>query len=298
MHNRFKQIVLTGRIELLEETASRIADLSEGEFKFFNTAAESEDEVAQRIGSADAVLLGWGNHLNATVMAQCRNLGYVGMCGTSTHLIDTEHASHNGIHVTNVSNYSSDATAEFIFGQLLMLFRGQREPRYRVRPRELAGKTLGLVGVGDIGQRMIPIAHGFGMDVVYTATSSKPKLEEANCRFVTLRDLLKEAGIISLHVPVGSMVMTQDVFSQLDDGKVLVNTCLGNVMDADACAAWVKRAGNFVVMDRATHDPYKNSLGNLERVIIVPEVAGQTYESRVRLGNQLVANLKAFLKST
>lgn len=169
---------------------------------------------------------------------------------------------------------------------------------------ELAGKTLGLIGYGRIGQAVGRIAQAFGMKLlVYTRTVRK-ELETETCRFVSLEELLKEADVISLHCPLQpetGQIIRRETIEQMKDGVILLNSSRGPLIhEADLADALRSGKVAAAAMDVVSTEPIKedNPLLAAPNCIITPHIAWAAKEARTRLMNVAVENVRSFLNGT
>lgn len=221
------------------------------------------------------------------------------MCGTSTSDIDVEYAEAKGVRVTFVEHYATQATVEYIFLELLSILRNQKNNSYDPQwHQELSSKTIGLVGVGDIGFQTAKIALAFGMKVKYLATCSKEELNSLGAKYCNLEEMIQTCDILSLHVPRNLFILDEGAFQLLEQEspcRVLVNTCLGRVMDEKCLLQWIQnRDDRFVIMDQGTSSIYQQQLKGQMRAIFFNEVAGKTFESRIRMGDKIAENLRNY----
>jgi glyoxylate reductase len=224
--------------------------------------------------------------------------------------VDVPAASRRGIVVTNTPEVLSRATAELTLALLLALVRrvveGDRLLRRRqpwalaptfMLGRGLAGRTLGIVGLGRIGGEVARLATGFGMEVVYT-NASGPK--EAPYEWMPLPELLARADVVSLHCPLTPethhLVGAEELRAMRPDA-VLVNTTRGPVVDEDALAGAL-RDGEIAgaALDVYEHEPDIDvRLLELENVVLTPHVGSATEEAREAMGLLCVEALRAVL---
>ena len=291
--NKFSKIAVIDIVGISDEAKKKIQEFSESSVTFPDTDSENDEQVIKRIGNADAVLGSWKSTINQKVLDACPSIKYIGICGTSMANIQVNEVKKRGITITNVADYGDEATAEYIFTQLLILARGFGRYQWKSEPCELNGKTIGIVGLGAVGQQVARLALGFNMNVLYTANSRKPDWEQKGLKFVDLDQLLKASDIISLHVPKNTVVLKEKEFDLIQDGVILVDTCLGVVFDIEAFKQWTSKGKNFTVFD------YKQEL--YEQVkglknVIGPDngTAGKTIESRERLSKKALTNIQSY----
>ena len=272
----------------------------------------SADETVARAADADVVLT---NKVLITkeVMAQLPRLKYVGVLATGYNVVDIEAAHHRGIIVTNVTAYSTESVAQMVFAHLLTVTN--RVEHYAVQNRaerwtnsadfsysdtlltELAGKSFGIVGLGNIGKRVAQIAQAFGMNVI--ALTSKTTLPEG-IKKASLIELLAQSDVLSLHCPLTPdthHLINADTLKLMKPTSILINTGRGPLVDDQAVADALKAKRLYAFCaDVLTEEPPKadNPLLGLPNAYTTPHIAWATVEARARLIQVAIDNVKAF----
>ncbi|MBI5356747.1 hypothetical protein HZB78_04005 [Candidatus Collierbacteria bacterium] len=165
--NKFKKIAVINILNLPKFAEETLRGYSDSEIIFPTVDSKSEEETIKIIGDAGAVLGSWNSTITPRVLEVCSDIKYIGICGTSLTKIDVEAVQKKGITLKNVVDYGDEATAEFIFSQLLNLFRGFGKYQWDDQQSELNGKKIGIVGLGAVGQQVARLALGFNMNVFY-----------------------------------------------------------------------------------------------------------------------------------
>ena len=304
------------RIVILDGYTANPGDLS---WKELETLGElvvyertSADETVARAADADVVLT---NKVLITkeVMAQLPRLKYVGVLATGYNVVDIEAAHHRGIIVTNVPAYSTESVAQMVFAHLLTVTN--RVEHYAVQNRaerwtnsadfsysdtlltELAGKSFGIVGLGNIGKRVAQIAQAFGMNVI--ALTSKTTLPEG-IKKASLIELLAQSDVLSLHCPLTPdthHLINADTLKLMKPTSILINTGRGPLVDDQAVADALKAKRLYAFCaDVLTEEPPKadNPLLGLPNAYTTPHIAWATVEARARLIQVAIDNVKAF----
>jgi len=290
--NKFKSIVTINVLALPEQTEKEIRKYSENEVIFQSIDSNSEDQTISRIGNADAVLGSWNSTITKKVLDACLNIKYIGICGTSLTNVDVEEIKKRGIVLKNAIDWGDEATAEFIFTQLLNLFRGFGKYQWDAKPAELNNKRIGIVGFGAVGRQIARLALGFNMQVYYFSRTRNPALEAKGLIYKSLKDLLSSCDMITLHVPRNLTILGAKEFNLIKPKTILVNTALGQVFDLQSFITWIKKGENFAIFDK---QEYFNEIKDLPNVIVLPVTAGITKESMDRLGQKVLDNIKSFL---
>lgn len=252
---------------------------------------KTEEEIIARIGDADCILLSHQTPLTKFIIDNCQNIKYIGVAATNLQNIDVEAVKAKGITLTNVSDYGDEATAEYIFTQLLNLVRGIGEYQWKEEPAELNGKTIGIIGLGAVGKHVARLALGFNMKVLYYKRERDKEMEEKGLTYAQLDRLLQNSNIISLHVPKNLQILTTSEFNHISKGAILVNTCLGKIFSPEDFLEWISQGENFAIFD---NNPEYEAIRNTKNVIMPNISAGKTMEAKERLSQKFLNNLKTY----
>ena len=273
-------------------------------------------EVAERAAGATAVLTN-KVPLDADTLRQLPDLKYIGVLATGYNIIDTAYAKERGVVVTNVPGYSTRSVAQLTFALLLECCHhvqrhsdSVKEGKWSQSPdfsfwdyplMELAGKTIGIVGFGDIGKQVADIATAFGMQVVAQSRTETDQSHRTNFRWVGLDELLEQADVVSLHCPLTPQtqgLINANTLAKMKTSAFLLNTSRGPLVEEEALAAALnagKLAGAGV--DVLAVEPPKagNPLFTAKNCLVTPHIAWATKEARARLMGTVDENLKAYL---
>lgn len=276
----------------------------------------TKDEVVERAFDADIVLI---NKIpfRKEQIEQLPNLKYIGVLATGYNIIDIDEASRQGIVVTNVPTYGTQSVAQFVFAHLLEICHhiplhaqsvkeGKWNKRedfcYWERPLiELSGKVMGIIGAGRIGLETAKIANAFGMNVILFTRSPDRSLETPMLKFVSFETLLMESDVISLHCPLTPEtrgIIDADSISQMKDGVIIINTSRGPLIDETALLEGLKSKKIFAAgLDVLAKEPPSehNPLFDLENCNVTPHIAWAPHESRKRLLEAAIDNVKMYL---
>ena len=275
------------------------------------------EETVARAAEADIVLTN-KVIINREMMAQLPQLKYIGVLATGYNVVDIEAAHERGIIVTNVPAYSTESVAQMVFAHLLTVTNRtehyaiqNRQGRWSKNPDfcywdfphlELAGKTFGIVGLGNIGRRVAEIALAFGMQVKALTSKSADTLP-AGIEKADLEVLLATSDVISLHCPLTDTtrhLINRDTLSKMRPSAILINTGRGPLVDDQAVASALAK-GQLAAFcaDVLTEEPPKanNPLLSQPNTFITPHIAWATEEARSRLLQVAISNVQAFLNA-
>lgn len=277
------------------------------------------EECAMRIGDAQMILIN-KTVLTKEILSQCKSLKYIGIFATGYNTIDIDYCKKHSIVVSNVPGYSTNGVAQLTFTFILdLMFLTAKHDKevhegkwtqsqsfcfYDPRVSEVEGKTLGLVGFGNIARKVARIAEAFDMKVLVYSRTRYPSYETPRLQFVTLDKMLEQSDIVSLHVPLfpeTTELINHKTISKMKDGAYLINTARGAIINeqdvADALNSG-KLAG--AGLDVLTTEPMRadNPLLDAKNCIITPHIAWTTIESRTRLIDTVIKNAEAFIGGT
>lgn len=271
------------------------------EIQFYEDDPINEEETIARASHADALLVSWRTPITKKVIAACPHLKYIGMCCSlydeKSANVDIAFAHERGIHVRGVRDYGDEGLVEFILSELIRLLHGFGDYQFREKQEELTHKKLGIIGFGTTGQMLASRAQAFGMQVIYYSRTRKEWLENDGVAYRPLHALLREADIVSTHLPKHSVILKEDEFDALGEGKILVNTSLEPTFDLSAFKGWMSQSkNNFAILDRGGLGCAYQELRMIDRVITTEKVSGFTVQAEERLSEKVVANLRLPLK--
>ena len=250
---------------------------------------------------------------------QLPKLKYIGVLATGYNVVDVEAAREHGIIVTNVPAYSTESVAQMVFAHLLTVTN--RTEHYAIQNRkgkwtaspdfcywdtpltELAGKTFGIVGLGNIGQRVAAIANAFGMKVVAYTSKAADKLPSYISKR-TMEELLAESDVLSLHCPLTpdtKHLINRQTLELMKPSAILINTGRGPLVnDQDIADALKANRLRAFCADVLTEEPPKaeNPLLSCENAFITPHIAWASNEARTRLIDVAISNVRAFIEGT
>lgn len=273
--------------------------------------------IGERIAGAEAVYTN-KTPLDAETIKGSQSLKFIGVLATGYNVVDIEAAKDRGIVVCNVPSYGTEAVGQYTIALLLELCHhigdhceSVKKGEWSSRPDwcfwnsplvELAGKTMGIIGFGRIGQSTARIAQALGMKILAYGGRKKPELEHENCRYAKLDELLAESDVISLHCPLlpsTEGIINQENIRKMKDGVFILNTSRGGlVVEADLRDALNSGKAGGAALDVVSVEPISmdNPLISAKNTIITPHIAWAPKESRQRLMDVAVDNLKEFLE--
>jgi glycerate dehydrogenase len=303
------------KITILDGHALNPGDLSWDQIKQFGELTyydrtENEELTIQRIGDSEIILL---NKVPITrnVLEHCPNIKLICVLATGYNVVDCQAAAERGIPVCNVPGYGTDAVAQFTFALLLELchrvglhsdsvHNGEWSAcpdfcYWKTPQMELAGKTMGIIGYGAIGQAVGKIATALGMNILAYSRTQRP-----GHNYVDLDTLLAESDVISLHCPLfpeNTGLINQETIAKMKDGAILLNTARGGLINEQAvsdalCSGKLRGFAGDVVTTEPI--PANSPLLGAPNCILTPHMAWGSVESRRRCMAEVAQNILCF----
>lgn len=306
------------KILLLENISeSAVKELQSGgyvEIEKINGAL-SEDELIKAIKGVHILGIRSKTQLTPEIFAAADKLLAIGAFCIGTNQINLEAATRNGVAVFNAPYSNTRSVAELIIGLCVMLIRKISDKNIAAHNGvwlkeakgsfELRGKTLGIIGYGNIGSQVSVMAEALGMNVVYYDVITK--LPHGNAKQIRdLSDLLQQSDIVTLHVPSDATtrnMINEETLSAMRKGSILLNYSRGDVVDLDALGKYIeneKIAGAAIDVfpdePEKSGDEFTSVLQKLPNVILTPHIGGSTEEAQANIGLDVAAKLINYLE--
>lgn len=302
-------------LENISETAIKnIADHGYVSIKKINGAL-GEDELIESLKNVHLIGIRSKTKITANVLKHAPKLQAIGAFCIGTNQIDIKAATQQGVAVFNAPYSNTRSVAELVIGASIILIRriidkntAAHQGKWKKDAKgsyELRGKTIGLVGYGNIGSQVSVLAEAMGLKVIFYDVLTKLPLGNAvACQ--TLKELVAKADIISLHVPEteGTFnLFNKAVIQQIKKGAILINYARGEVVDLDALAESLQ-AGElsgaaidvFPIEPEKNGDAFNTPLQGLENVLLTPHIGGSTQEAQENIGLDVSTKLLAYLE--
>lgn len=266
-----------------------------------------EEELVKKIPGYDALIVRSATQVTAKIIAAGKDLKIIGRAGAGTDNIDRAAASAQGILVVNAPTGNLTSVAELVFGHILSAMRrlpladsstkaGKWEKKKLDKlGHEIDGKTLGIIGLGKIGQLVAQRAHGFNLKVIaYDPVTTSEIAESVGAELVDLESLLKSADIVTLHVPLipqtKHLISTKQL-ALMKKTAMLINCARGGVVDEAALATWLSEHSTaLAALDTFEKEPIDpaHPLLQLENFFATPHIGASTAEAQEKVGLQLI----------
>lgn len=279
------------------------------------SGAFSEKELAEAIRGVHILGIRSKTRITKKVLDQADKLLAIGCFCIGTNQVDLKAAMQKGIAVFNAPYSNTRSVAELVIGLCVMLIRRIADKNAAAHRGlwlkeskgsfELRGKTLGVIGYGNIGSQVSVMAEAMGMHVIYNDILTK--LPHGNAQQVKdLRDLLKKSDIVTLHVPSTPLtrnMINKESLNLMRKGSILINHSRGDVVDLDALKKAIEKGAiSGAAIDVFPEEPEKNGevftsgLQNLPNVILTPHIGGSTEEAQASIGLDVTAKLISYLE--
>ena len=273
--------------------------------------------IVERIGDAEVIYTN-KTPVSRSTLEACPAIKYIGVLATGYNVVDVEAAKEKGVLVSNIPSYGTEAVAQFTIALLLELChhigdhsqcvmqgdwtRSEDFCFWNYPLTELAGKTMGIIGFGRIGQATAKIAQALGMNILACSRSKDNGLESETCRYADLDELLMNSDVISLHCPLlpeTQGIINKDNIAKMKDNVMILNSSRGSlIVEEDLMEALNSGKAGGAAVDVVSVEPMKadNPLLKAKNCIITPHIAWAPKETRQRLMAIAVNNLKSYIE--
>ncbi|MCD6275736.1 MAG: D-2-hydroxyacid dehydrogenase [Thermoplasmata archaeon] len=291
-------------VEILKKEGFEVVDLTE----------IPKDQLVNHVAELDAIIVRSATKVRKEMIDAARNLKVIGRAGVGLDNIDVEYAKSKGIKVINTPGATSISVAELTIGLLLAVMRkiayADREMRKGAWPKkkckgiEMYGKTLGIIGIGRIGREVAKRARAFGMKVIYydVYRPDEATEKELGVEYRELDDLISEADVITLHVPLlpeTKHMINGERIAKMKDGAIIINAARGGIVDEEALYEALKSGKLYgAALDVYENEPLKESkLFELDNIVLTPHIGAQAREGQTRAGIEVAQKIAEALKS-
>ncbi|MHA7942197.1 NAD(P)-dependent oxidoreductase [Formosa sp. 3Alg 14/1] len=300
----FKKLVAIEPVSLIPTAEKKLHSLAE-EVILYEDMPSSVNEIVERIGDADAVLLSYTTTLGKDDIAQCPNIVYIGMCCSlytpESANVDIEYANSKNITVTGIRDYGDEGVVEYVISELVSALHGfgtnpDGSPRtpWNGLPSEITGLKAGIVGLGKSGGMIADALHFFGAEVSYYSRTRKPEAEDKGYTYLPLQELLSENEVVITCLNKNTILLHDAEFKAFGNHKILFNTGLSPAWDEQPFNAWLNEDNRV----------YCDTLGALgdKALLDHPHVncvnisVGRTKQAFDRLSEKVLDNIESYLK--
>jgi D-3-phosphoglycerate dehydrogenase len=279
------------------------------------TGALSEEQLINEIRNVHMVGIRSKTQITQKVLDHAEKLQAIGCFCIGTNQVNLHAARKKGVVVFNAPYSNTRSVAELVVGASIILIRkildknkAAHEGQWNKDAKgsfEIRGKTLGIIGYGNIGSQVSILAEALGMKVIFYDTITKLPLGNAESR-KTLKEVVSKADIVTLHVPETQQtknLINKTLLKQFKKGSILINFARGEVVELEALAASLKSGqlsgaaiDVFPVEPEKNGDPFSSPLQHLSNVLLTPHIGGSTEEAQYNIGEDVSAKLLQYLE--
>lgn len=298
----FKKLVGIEPLSLIPSAEKKLHSFAE-EVVLYRDVPASADEIAMRIGDADAVLLSYTSILGREALERCPEVKYIGMCcslySPESANVDIHYAQARGITVTGIRDYGDEGVVEYVVSELIRCLHGfginpdsSPAKAWDGVPREITGIKAGIIGLGKSGGMIADALKFFGAEISYFSRSEKAEARRKGYRFLPLGDVLSQNEVIIACLNKNTVLLHEEEFAQLGNRKILFNTGLSPAWGEAPFARWLE-GDNLCYCDTV------GALGG-DKFLNHPHVrcmgvsSGRTRQAFDRLSEKVLANLSAY----
>ena len=301
--------------EFMNENAIRFLK-SKYEVIYDKSLADNQQVIPNKMGGIKAIIVRNRTKVTQDLLNQSPNLSCVGRLGVGLDNINLEACKKNNIAVYPATGANSNSVAEYVLTSALVLLRGAfnkndlmvsgKWPREQSSGNEISGKTLGLVGFGEIAQKTSILARNFHMKIMaYDPFIEQKSTLWKNVKNVSLKELLKTSDVISIHTPLNDSthhLINSGNLKYVKSSAVIINAARGGVIDDKALSEELKKNTiRGAALDVFETEPMDKSSGhyfkNLDNVILTPHIAGVTQESNQNVSSMIAQKIDKHLSS-
>ncbi len=294
---KFNKIVCLDHTKLQNWALEELQQLSEQEIDVYNDYPETTEEIINRIGGAEAVLVSWQTEISEEIIKQCPSIKYIGMCCSlyddASANVAVTFAREQGITVKGIRDYGDPGVIEFVTSEIIRLLHGFGEHQWKEMPLELTNRKVGIIGLGTTGKMLADCLLPFGADLYYFSRSRKKDYEDKGVKYLQLRELLQQSEIVSVHLPKNTKILKKEELETFGSGKILINTSLGLPFEESAFENWISDPSSFAIFDGDGKKELKEDLLKLANVISADKSAGWSAETEKRLSEKVLQNIKS-----
>ena len=266
----FEKIVVVDSTGLNTWGVERLKELGK-EVVFYTGIPETDEEIVNRIGDADCVLVSYNTQIRRNVIEACPNIKYIGMCCTlyseSSANVDIAAARERGITVLGIRDYGDEGVVEYVISELVRLLHGFGGKQWRHKAYE----------------------------VHYFSRTRKLDAEAAGIAYLPLRELLPEVDILCTCLPRNTILLGAGEFRLFGNLKILINTSVGPTFRVPDLQRWLSaHKRNFFLCDEVGIGNYADTLTQFDNVIYTPKVSGHSEQCMERLSQKVIANIESY----
>ncbi len=295
----FEKLAVIEPVNLTPEAKEELKQYAK-QVVLYDDVPAGDGEIARRIADADAVLVSYTSQVGRGALEPCENVRYIGMCcslySEESANVDIAYARERGIQVKGVRDYGDRGVVEYVLYQLIRILHGYDFPMWKEQPLELTRLAVGIVGLGTSGTMVAEALLSMGAKISYYSRSRKPEQEAKGMGYLPLDQLLAKSQVVITCLNKNVILLKEEQFAQLGNGKILMNTSIGPASDMEALARWLQCGENLFCCD--TEGALGDPTGRLilqDNVVCTRSSSGTTKQAFELLSQKAINNIKDFL---
>ena len=277
---------------------------------------KDEEQIKKEISNFEVIIVRNKTQLKKTILDNALKLKLIGRLGVGLDNIDKKYCEKKNIHIQTAKGMNSDSVAEYVVNSSLTLLKKThiikeqtlqgKWPRTSIVTKELKGKTLGLIGFGDISKKVLNLVNVFDVScIAYDPFITSKQMEAENVKKVSFDEILNLANIISIHVPLNNetkYLFDRQAFIKMKKQPIIINSSRGGVInEKDLIDAYKNKYISGFALDVFENEPvneaFYNNITNDMNCILTPHIAGVTAESNVRVSNFIIDKTNKFFEN-
>ncbi len=301
----FSKLVAIEPLSLIPSAEKQLHSFAKEVVMYTDISADAE-EMAKRIGDADAVLLSYTSNLGAETLKKCPNVKYIGMAcslySPESANVDIIYANSRGITVTGIRDYGDEGVVEYVLSELIRCLHGFGTNKdgspatpWDGMAREITGTKVGIVGLGKSGGMVADALHFLGAQIAYFSRTEKQWAREKGYRFLPLKDVLSQSEVIITCLNKNTVLLHETEFASMGNRKILFNTGLSPAWDEAPFAQWIEK-NNLCYCDTVGALGGQHWLSH-PHVRCMEVSSGRTRQAFERLSEKVLANITEYLNS-
>lgn len=296
--------------EKLQEIAKPLIDMGH-ELEIFGEKTEDLEEQKERIKDTNLLIVA-NSPLRGEVIKSAQELEMISVAFTGVDHVDLQAAKEKDVLVSNAAGYSTPAVVELTFGLMIDVLRNtipldkitrQGGTKEGYRQRELKGRTLGILGTGDIGGDVAKVALAFGMKVIAYSRTVNKELEKSGVSYVSMEDVFKNSDVVTIHLPQNEEtkgIVSAKHLNMMKKDSILINAARGPIVDNDELAKLLNEekisGAGIDVFDMEPPIPLDYPLLNARNTVVTPHIAYASEEAMVRRAEIVFENVVKYLE--
>lgn len=279
--------------------------------EIFEQKTTDIEELKKRVENTNLLIIA-NSPLNGEIIKSAKELEMISVAFTGVDHVDLDSAKEKNILVSNAAGYSTPAVVELTFGLMINVLRNigpldqitrKEGTKDGFRQREIHGKTLGILGTGDIGGDVAKVALAFGMKVIAFSRTVNEELKNLGVEYVNIEDVFKDSDIVTIHLPLNDKtkgIVSDRYINMMKKESILINAARGPIIDNDALAKALNEerisGAGVDVFDMEPPIPKDYSLLSAKNTVLTPHIAYASEQAMTRRAKIVFENIEKYLE--